>query len=83
MDPIEVLSATKSELNLPLSKTTSFDKLRSALQNVRSTFHETGFKGVIRRYGWKVFAVFFVYYFVRDLTLYIAIPWLIARHFTF
>ncbi len=47
----------------------------------RSTFRTAGLKGVVRRYGYKVFAVFFVYYLVRDLILYIALPWLIAHHF--
>ena len=45
----------------------------------RQIFRESGLKGVIRRYGWKFFAVFFVYYLIRDVTLYILLPWYIAQ----
>lgn len=82
MKPFEALSVAKSDLNVALPSARPLSRLRRASQEVRTTFREAGFKGVLRRYGWKVFAVFFVYYLVRDLTLYIAIPWLIAHHFT-
>lgn len=39
-----------------------------------------GLKGFIRRYGWKFFAGVFVYYVVRDLTIYVALPWLLTKH---
>ncbi len=61
---------------------------RSALQTIKSTigecrrlFKEGGFKAVIQRYGWKIFAFFFAYYLVRDLTLYVLIPYIVAKHF--
>lgn len=54
---------------------------KQAIQDCRATFKEGGIKAVIRRYGWKIFAIFFVYYLVRDVTLYILIPYLIAKHF--
>ena len=54
---------------------------RQAIQECRKTFKQGGFKAVIRRYGWKIFAVFFVYYLVRDVTLYILIPYFIAKSF--
>lgn len=44
----------------------------------KGIFREGGLKAVIRRYGWKFFAVFFVYYLIRDVTLYILIPWFVA-----
>ncbi len=37
-----------------------------------------GFKALIRKRGWKLFAVIFTYYLIRDLILYVAIPLLIA-----
>jgi len=58
-----------------------FSSGRQAIQDCRATFKEGGIRAVIRRYGWKVFAIFFVYYLVRDATLYILIPYLIAKHF--
>lgn len=50
------------------------------IQEARSVFREQGLKGVIKKYGWKFFAFFFLYYLIRDVTLYILIPWYIARH---
>lgn len=51
------------------------------LKECRQTLKEGGFKAVFRRYGWKIFAVFFVYYLIRDSILYLLIPYLLARHF--
>lgn len=55
--------------------------LKLALQECRATFKQGGFRAVVQRYGWKIFAIFFVYYLIRDLTLYVLIPYLIAKHF--
>ncbi len=55
--------------------------IKALLGEVRVTFKESGMKGVVRRFGWKIFAIFFVYYLVRDSILYILIPYLIAKHF--
>lgn len=49
------------------------------LLEVKQTFRAGGFKGVTQRYGWKIFAAFFAYYLVRDVTLYILLPWYIAN----
>lgn len=49
------------------------------IREAKAVFKESGFKGVIKRYGWKFFAFFFVYYLIRDVTLYILIPWYIAQ----
>lgn len=35
---------------------------------------------IVKKYGWKIFALVIVYYLVRDTTLYIIIPFLVARH---
>lgn len=55
--------------------------IKSTLQECRATFKAGGFRGVFRRYGWKIFAAFFLYYLIRDLILYVLIPYLVARHF--
>ena len=34
-----------------------------------------GFKKTIKRYGWKLFAIIFMFYLVRDTILYIIIPY--------
>lgn len=51
------------------------------LREAKVIFREQGLRGVIRRFGWKVFAIFFIYYLVRDVTLYILIPWYLASKF--
>lgn len=50
------------------------------LREAKQVFREGGLKGVIRRYGWKFFAVFFTYYLIRDVTIYILIPWYVAKN---
>jgi MFS family permease len=43
------------------------------------TFRQAGLRGTLKRYGWKLFAGFFLFYLVRDVTLYIVLPYLAAR----
>ncbi len=52
-----------------------------AMTNALAVLKTDGFKGLIKRYGWRVAAAVFVYYLVRDVTLYVALPWLIAKGF--
>ena len=42
-------------------------------------YKEKGLKAAIKAAGWKVFALIFLYYLIRDITLYILIPYLIAK----
>ena len=37
------------------------------------------FKDIYRKYGWKAVVALFVYYLVRDVSLYILLPWAIAK----
>lgn len=48
-------------------------------KEARELYKAGGFKAVVHRFGWKVFAAFFIYYLVRDLTLYILLPWYLAQ----
>lgn len=50
------------------------------LREAKEVFKNQGLKGVIKRYGWKFFAVFFMYYLIRDVTLYILLPWYLAKN---
>lgn len=50
-----------------------------AVLEVRTLYREAGFRGVFKRYGWKVIAGFFAYYLIRDLTLYVLLPYLVAK----
>ena len=40
---------------------------------------QDGFRGFIRKRGWKVIAAVFLYYLIRDSFLYILLPYLVAR----
>jgi hypothetical protein len=37
------------------------------------------FRLIYKKYGWKILAIIFVYYLVRDVVVYIILPYLIAR----
>jgi len=52
---------------------------RGFVREATLVFREGGFRGTLRRYGWKLFAGFFLFYLVRDVTLYILLPYLAAR----
>ena len=41
---------------------------------------EKGLKGFIKEKGWKIVAIFFLYYLIRDTTLYIIIPYLVINN---
>ncbi len=56
-------------------------RLRDFVREATLTFRQGGFKGTLRRYGWRLFAGFFLFYLVRDVTLYIVVPYLVARGF--
>jgi len=49
------------------------------VREATARFRESGFRGILRAYGWKLFAAFVLFYLVRDVTLYIVLPYLAAR----
>lgn len=50
------------------------------LKEIKYTFKEGGFKALRKRYGWKIFAGVVAYYLIRDITIYLIIPYLIVNH---
>ena len=34
----------------------------------------------IKKYGWKAAFAIFIYYLIRDVSLYLLLPWVIARN---
>jgi len=73
---------TKMQTEVRITNSAPFLKrIRTLFVEVKKTFKAQGFKGLFRVYGWKIVAAFFAYYLVRDVTLYILLPWLVARHF--
>ena len=53
--------------------------LLAELKIAKKIVREEGFKSLFRKYGWKLVAAIFVYYLVRDVTLYILLPMLIFQ----
>jgi hypothetical protein len=64
---------------LPLARQDGLARLRAFVREATQTFREAGLRGTLRRYGWKLVAAFFLFYLVRDLTLYVLLPYLAAR----
>ena len=54
-----------------------------ALHELRKNTRESGIREAIRtmfkKYGWKLGVAIFLYYLIRDVTLYIIIPYLIFK----
>ena len=50
------------------------------LQEWREQIRQDGVKAFIVKKGWKVFAAFILFYLVRDVTLYIIIPYFVIRN---
>ena len=44
-------------------------------------YRDEGFKGVIKKGGWRLLIYFFMFYLIRDSILYILIPYLISKGF--
>ena len=42
-------------------------------------YRQEGFKGVIKKGGWKLVIAFFLFYLIRDSILYLLIPFLVAK----
>lgn len=48
-------------------------------QEIIDMYKGAGVRAVIRRYGWKFFLAFFMFYLIRDFSLYILLPYLFAK----
>ena len=49
------------------------------IATMRAVRRESGWKGLFQRYGWKLVVGFIAFYLVRDVTLYIVLPYLIIQ----
>ena len=49
------------------------------LLNYTKIFKQDGFKGVLKKGGWRMLMYFFLFYLIRDTILYILIPYLIVK----
>lgn len=55
--------------------------LRSLIRTLKTERRAYGWKGLLRRRGWRLVLVFVLVYLVRDLVLYVLIPVGIAAGF--
>lgn len=58
-----------------------FQQLKKLLSEMKEIWKKDGFKGLYKKYGFKLFIFFIAYYLIRDSLIYIILPWLIAKHF--
>lgn len=45
----------------------------------RAVWKEHGFKTFVKQKGWKVVAIFFLFYLIRDSIIYLLLPYLAAK----
>mgnify|MGYP004171421571 CR=1 FL=1 len=63
-----------------LSKMTIKEKLiPKFLRKYVFYYREHGFKKTVKKFGWKLFAIIFLYYLIRDSILYIIIPYFVLK----
>lgn len=46
----------------------------------RQVIKDGGFKGFIKKKGWKIVVIFFLFYLIRDTILFIIIPYLVYNN---
>lgn len=55
-----------------------FIRFRDELRRLRAERQSLGWQGLLRRRGWKLVLVVFVFYLIRDLLLYVLLPLAVA-----
>ena len=58
-----------------------FKALHELRKNTRESCIREAIRIMFKKYGWKLGLAIFMYYLIRDVTLYIIIPYLIYRGF--
>ncbi len=53
--------------------------LKMVFVEMKSTWKTLGFKGLYKKYGFKLFVAFFIYYLIRDSIIYLILPWYVAN----
>jgi len=49
------------------------------VKRYRKIYKEQGFKAVLKKGGWKLVVGLFMFYLIRDVILYLLIPYLVAK----
>ncbi len=57
-------------------------EIRQFLRTLRDERRAHGWKGLVRRRGWRLVLVFVVFYLIRDVILYLLIPLAVIAGFS-
>ena len=49
------------------------------IKKYTEVYKKDGFKGLVKKGGWKLLFYFFMFYLIRDTILYILIPYLLGK----
>ena len=47
---------------------------KESINEYKKIYKEKGFKALLKKLGWKIFLIVFLYYLIRDIILYVIIP---------
>lgn len=53
--------------------------MKTHFLDMKFTWKNSGLEGLYKKYGFKFFAAFFIYYIVRDSFIYLILPWFVAN----
>lgn len=62
---------------MKLSRALTPTWIRDLFFEMYECWKDSGTRGLLRRYGWKLLVAVFLFYLIRDSILYILIPYLI------
>ena len=49
------------------------------IKKYTKVYRKDGFRGLVKKGGWKLLFYFFMFYLIRDTILYILIPYLLGK----
>jgi len=49
------------------------------MKNYTVIYKKEGFKGIVKKGGWKILFYFFMFYLIRDTIIYILLPYLVVK----
>ena len=49
------------------------------IRKYTDVYRKDGFRGVVKKGGWKLLFYFFIFYLIRDTILYILIPYVVGK----
>ena len=53
------------------------------MKGYTTIYKQEGFKGIVKKGGWKILFYFFMFYLIRDTIIYILLPYLVVKGIIF